>query len=29
MRPHLLMGLLHNVASNVRRFNEDIVFRRI
>lgn len=24
MRPHLLMGLLHNVASNVRRFNEDI-----
>ncbi len=24
MRPHLLLGLLHNVASNVRRFNEDI-----
>jgi phenylalanyl-tRNA synthetase beta chain len=24
MRPHLLMGLLHNVASNVRRFAEDV-----
>src|SRR3990170_651597 len=24
MRPHLLMGLLHNVASNVRRFIEDV-----
>jgi phenylalanyl-tRNA synthetase beta chain len=24
MRPHLLMGLLHNVASNVRRFLEDV-----
>jgi phenylalanyl-tRNA synthetase beta chain len=24
MRPHLLMGLLHNVASNVRRFHEDV-----
>ncbi len=24
MRPHLLMGLLHNVAMNVRRFQEDI-----
>jgi phenylalanyl-tRNA synthetase beta chain len=24
MRPHLLIGLLHNVASNVRRFTEDV-----
>ncbi len=24
MRPHLLMGLLHNVSSNLRRFQEDI-----
>jgi len=24
MRPHLLMGMLHNVASNLRRFVEDI-----
>ncbi|MGE5663107.1 MAG: phenylalanine--tRNA ligase subunit beta [Deltaproteobacteria bacterium] len=24
MRPHLLMGLLHNVAANVRRFVDDI-----
>jgi phenylalanyl-tRNA synthetase beta chain len=24
MRPHLLMGLLHNVSSNVRRFVEDV-----
>ena len=24
MRPHLLMGLLRNVASNVRRFTEDV-----
>jgi phenylalanyl-tRNA synthetase beta chain len=24
MRPHLLMGLLHNVSSNVRRFHEDV-----
>jgi phenylalanyl-tRNA synthetase beta chain len=24
MRPHLLMGLLHNVESNIRRFQEDI-----
>jgi phenylalanyl-tRNA synthetase beta chain len=24
MRPHLLMGLLHNVESNVRRFIEDV-----
>lgn len=24
MRPHLLMGLLHNVESNIRRFLEDI-----
>jgi phenylalanyl-tRNA synthetase beta chain len=24
MRPHLLMGILHNVASNVRRFVDDV-----
>jgi phenylalanyl-tRNA synthetase beta chain len=24
MRPHLLMGMLHNVASNVRRFHENV-----
>ncbi|MBI5575718.1 MAG: phenylalanine--tRNA ligase subunit beta [Deltaproteobacteria bacterium] len=24
MRPHLLMGMLHNVASNLRRFVEDV-----